>query len=105
MVTFGFAKNSPHDISGIDNPNDWAYELKNGVYYPVVLVADCITSRPMYSNEANYRKGMKGIYYKGELIKRHFDNPMIPDSHIHFPFVHLHTDDIDWELAGYKNYP
>jgi hypothetical protein len=40
MVTFKTAKNHIHDISGIDNPNDWAYEQKNGVYYPVVLLID-----------------------------------------------------------------
>jgi hypothetical protein len=105
MVTYIFAKQYQHDISGIDNPNDWAYEQKNGVFYPIALLEDCVSSRPMYSNEPNYRKGMTGIYYKGELIKRHFDNPHVPDSHIHLPFVHLQYYDIDWELAGYGKNP
>jgi hypothetical protein len=105
MITFQSAKIWPHDISGIDNPNDWVYEEKNGVFYPVVLLEDCVIRRPMYRNESNYCKGMTGIYYKGELIKRHFDNPSVPDSHSHLPFIMLQYNDVDWELAGYGKNP
>jgi hypothetical protein len=101
MVTFNFAKNFPHDASGVDNPNDWVWKNKNGIWYPVHLLVDCVISRPMYKTDANYLKGMQGIFYKGELIKRHYDNPNTPKSHEHLPFILLQYDDIDWKLAGY----
>ena len=41
MVTFTFAKHYAHDISGIENPDEWVFENKNGVWYPVNLLTDC----------------------------------------------------------------
>ena len=105
MVTFTFAKHYVHDISGIDNPDEWVFENKNGVWYPVNLLTDCVIGRPMYRTDANYKKGMKAIFYKGELIKRHYDNPSVPDSHLHLPFILLDYHDIDWVLAGYGKNP
>ena len=105
MVTFTFAKEYPHDISGIENPNDWAFENKNGVYYPVNLLTDCVIRRPMYKTDPNYRKGMLAIFYKGELIKRHYDNPHVPESHAHLPYVNFQYHDVDWVLAGYGKNP
>lgn len=105
MVTFNFAKEYPHDISGIENPNDWVFENKNGVYYPVNLLSDCVISRPMYTTDPNYRKGMQAIFYKDELIRRHYDNPKVPESHTHLPFILLQYHDIDWVLAGYEKNP
>ena len=105
MVTFNFAQQYKHDISGVENPNEWVYESKIGVYRPVHLLSDCLICRPMYKTEPNFRKGMTGIYYKGELIKRHYDIPRIPNSHAHLPFIKLGYHDIDWELAGYGKNP
>jgi len=36
MKTWEDAKQHPHDASGIDKPEDYQWEINNGVYYPVI---------------------------------------------------------------------
>jgi len=34
MKTWNEVKTQQHDISGIENPENWTYYEKNGIYYP-----------------------------------------------------------------------
>jgi hypothetical protein len=40
LITWKIAKNKMHDISGIENPNDWLYKQTNGIYFPEITVAN-----------------------------------------------------------------
>jgi hypothetical protein len=45
--TWNFAKNKPHDASGISNPSDWKWQKDEriGVYYPTEKVSKKITNK------------------------------------------------------------
>jgi len=36
------AGNNVHDISGIENPENWMYERVNGIFYPVQEIEDVV---------------------------------------------------------------
>ena len=42
LKNWSYVKTKVHDLSGIDNkyPEDYYYQLSNGVYYPAVRVID-----------------------------------------------------------------
>ena len=42
LRTWTFAKNRPHDASGISNPFDWLWEkdARIGIYYPIERVPE-----------------------------------------------------------------
>jgi hypothetical protein len=65
-----------------------------------------IIIRPMYSTDADFKKGMKIAILEstGKEIKRHYDNvaQFIPLEYKTIPCVSLTYDEIDWKLAGYK---
>lgn len=35
LQTWESVKNRVHDISGIENPQNWLYENRNGIFYPI----------------------------------------------------------------------
>jgi hypothetical protein len=37
-------KDRVHDISGIENPENWLYESKDGIFYPVEDLGEDVTS-------------------------------------------------------------
>ncbi len=36
MKDWNYAKTKVHDISGLENPENYMYERKNGIYYPIL---------------------------------------------------------------------
>ena len=50
MKSYSEIKDQPHDISGIEKPDSYMYEKKNGVYYPVTEISGVIDCTPTWQS-------------------------------------------------------
>ncbi len=67
------------------------------------MIKEKVLIRPMYKTDPGYKKGMQVAILEstGLIIKKHFDNVAKYISAKTYDIVSLHSDEIDWKLAGY----
>ena len=56
LRTWETVKGRVHDVSGIDNPENWLYESRGGIYYPVEDLGDDIIDSEEIKQLSDYER-------------------------------------------------